>query len=97
MSSRNRYLSAGERRQAAALAQSLELAADLTSKGERDAAAVIDRMRRVLEAAGITRIDYIALAHPETLQEVREVNGPTIAAVAAYVGKARLIDNRCIG
>ena len=97
ISSRNQHLSEDQRKQATALSRSLQRAADLASRGERDPAVVILQMRRVLDAAGITRVDYIALVHPETLEDVSEIDGPAIAAVAAYVGNARLIDNRCIG
>jgi pantoate--beta-alanine ligase len=97
MSSRNRYLSAAEREQALGLSRALARANQMVGSGERDAARVTTEMRNVLTAAGITRIDYVALADPETLAEKKSVDGPTVALIAAFVGKTRLIDNRMLG
>jgi pantoate--beta-alanine ligase len=97
MSSRNRYLDATERRRARALFLCLERAAQLAQQGERDAATIRGHMRSQLETAGITRIDYVALVDPVSLDEVHEVKDNTMALVAAYVGGTRLIDNRRIG
>ena len=93
LSSRNAYLSPDEQEQALALSRSLRVAAELVQQGQRDAAAIVARMRQVFGDAGVTRIDYIALVHPETLAEVRLVTQPTIALIAAWIGNARLIDN----
>ena len=97
VSSRNTHLTAGERQQALALSRSLHMASELIEQGQRDAAAVIAKMRQVLSDAGVSRIDYIALVHPQTLAEIRHVNEPTLAAVAAHIGTTRLIDNELIG
>jgi len=97
ISSRNAYLKGRQRQQACVLSRGLELADELVGAGERDAATLVARMRQLFADAEITRIDYIAMVHPETLEDIREINGPTLAAVAAYVGKARLIDNRLLG
>jgi pantoate--beta-alanine ligase len=96
MSSRNRYLSPAERQQALALSQSLDRAEQLVAGGERQAAAVIAEMRAILTSAGITRIDYIALADPETLAEMPMIDRPAVALIAAFVGTTRLIDNRLL-
>jgi pantoate--beta-alanine ligase len=96
MSSRNRYLSASERATALTLSQSLQLAADLVAAGERRAAAVLARMHELFVQAGITQVDYIALADPETLQPVEQLDRPVVALIAARVGTTRLIDNRLI-
>ena len=97
VSSRNAYLTPAERTQALALSRSLKLAADLVEQGQRDANTIATQMRQELAAAGINKIDYVALVHPETLTEVRSVDQATIAAIAAHVGTTRLIDNRVIG
>jgi pantoate--beta-alanine ligase len=93
MSSRNRYLAPDERKRAAALFKSLCLAAELVAQGERRAAAIARKMRTLIDAARPTRIDYVALVDPETLEPVDEIGGPTLAAVAVVVGGVRLIDN----
>jgi pantoate--beta-alanine ligase len=41
-------------------------------------------------------VDYVELCHPETLEEVTVVEGPTVLALAVYVGRTRLIDNRLL-
>ena len=97
MSSRNRYLSAAERQQALAIFRSLEHAAQRTRQGARNAAAMRQEMRSILESAGISRIDYVALVDPGNLAEVDEVQEDTMALVAAFVGGTRLIDNRRLG
>jgi pantoate--beta-alanine ligase len=93
MSSRNAYLSTAERAQALAVSRSLIAARDALAAGERSAAAVRETMQQVLHAAGIERIDYVALADPETLEERVGLTLPTVALVAAHVGNTRLIDN----
>lgn len=97
MSSRNVRLDAQRRAQSLALSQSLQLAADLVNQGEADAVRIIEQMRAKIAGAGISQIDYIALADPETLEPVSQVTGPTRVLVAAHVGTTRLIDNRQIG
>jgi len=97
MSSRNRYLTAAERRQAVAISASLARAAELTRAGQRSAAVIQQEMRTLLERAGVTRIDYVALVDPINLTDVELVQEGTMALVAAYVGSTRLIDNRQLG
>ncbi|MBI3837962.1 MAG: pantoate--beta-alanine ligase [Planctomycetia bacterium] len=96
LSSRNRYLSADERRRALAISKSLRLAKQLVERGTRDAATIITRMQGMLAAADLN-IDYIALVEPESLDSVAVLDRPTVAAIAARVGKTRLIDNELIG
>jgi pantoate--beta-alanine ligase len=94
MSSRNRYLSPAERQQAVALSQALNEAHRLIKDGERDAAKVCAAMRNILSSAGIERVDYATVAHAESLGEVDQIAGPTVALIACFVGTTRLIDNR---
>lgn len=96
LSSRNRYLTPDERRRALAISQSLRLAAQLTRAGTRDAVTIVARMRKMLADAELN-VDYVSLADPETLDEVDQVDRPTVALVAARVGNTRLIDNEIIG
>ena len=96
MSSRNRYLAPSERQQALALSRALKSAAKLVADGERRAAVVQENMRKTLVDAGVERIDYVALADPETLVEVSEIKSRTVALIAAYVGSTRLIDNQIL-
>jgi len=93
MSSRNIYLSSEERQTALRLNQSLDEARRLVAEGERRGEVILARVRSFLEAGGGLRIDYAELRHPDSLQEVSLLKGPTLLALAAHVGKARLLDN----
>ena len=94
MSSRNAYLSSEERQRSLAIANSLQKAQQLYADGEKSASSVLTEMRRILEKAGIDRIDYVALVDPETLVDREDLTEPTVALIAAYVGATRLIDNQ---
>lgn len=97
LSSRNVYLDKQQRLQALALSRGLALANDLVEAGERNAAVIRQRVVAVLNDAGINRIDYVAVADPETLDEASRIDPPMVVLIAAHVGETRLIDNRRIG
>jgi pantoate--beta-alanine ligase len=92
MSSRNAYLDAAERARAAALSRALRAAEQVVERGELDAAAVIAAAKRELDEAGIEP-EYLELRSATVLTPAERVNGSTLLAVAARVGRARLIDN----
>jgi pantoate--beta-alanine ligase len=96
MSSRNRYLSASERRQAVAISQALARAVEMVGQGEQHSGVVLSGMRQILANAGIYDIDYIAIADAESLRESSTIPPNAIALIAARVGKTRLIDNRVL-
>lgn len=96
MSSRNQYLNPEQRNRALALSESLRLAERLVAEGERRASTIATRMRALLTERGVTRIDYVAIADPQTLDEVREVGAAIVVLIAAYVDQIRLIDNLLI-
>ena len=96
LSSRNAYLDAAERERALALSRALAAADDAVRRGERDASAVLAAARAQLDAAGVEP-EYLELRSAEDLSPVERVNGSTLLAVAARVGRARLIDNRVLG
>jgi pantoate--beta-alanine ligase len=93
LSSRNRYLSAEERQRAASLSGSLFAAAEMIGAGERDADAVIERMKELLAPDDQLEIDYISTVNWETLDDLRELSGTVLVAAAVTVGSTRLIDN----
>jgi pantoate--beta-alanine ligase len=97
LSSRNAYLDSGERRQAAALSAALGAAHQAFVSGERQAAALTALMRRRLEAEPAVRVEYLAVAEPATLAPVETVDGGTVIALAARLGRTRLIDNIILG
>jgi len=93
LSSRNRYLSPADRRQATCLYRALCQAAERIKAGERDPAAVAGLMREVIRRAGPERIDYASVVDPASMQPVERIGGPVLLALAVHVGPARLIDN----
>ena len=96
LSSRNAYLSSEERERALALSRGLRAAEEAVAGGATDAAAILAAARAELDAAGIEP-EYLELRSMSDLSEVDRVNGSTLLAVAARVGKARLIDNAILG
>jgi len=96
MSSRNTYLSPEERKSAIALYKALNLAEELINQGERRVATLKEKLKEFIESFPYTKVQYIEFVHPETLKEVERVDEPTLLALAVFVGKARLIDNKII-
>lgn len=94
LSSRNRYLSADDRKVALALSRALRAGA-----AEPTPAAIRSTARAVLDAAGPELdLDYLALVDPATFKEVGDsYAGTAVLAVAAKVGSTRLIDNVIVG
>jgi len=93
LSSRNAYLSADERRAAPVLQRALAAAAGRVRGGETDTARIVSGVRAAIAAESLARLDYADAVDDETLEPVGEVRRPVLLAVAAYFGKARLIDN----
>ncbi len=96
LSSRNAYLSDAERERALGLSRALRAADAAVQAGERDATAVLARARTELGRAGIEP-EYLELRSATDLTPVERVNGSALLAVAARVGRARLIDNVVLG
>jgi pantoate--beta-alanine ligase len=94
MSSRNRYLSEDERRQALVLSRSLAAAVADYEGGERDAGRLLERSRAIMVTEPAVRLDYLEIVDPATLLPVEQAGTGTLLAVAAYVGSTRLIDNQ---
>ena len=93
MSSRNAYLSPGERSAAAALPRAMREAISAIGAGAPVAAALAELDRTVV-AAGFASVDYAALCDADSLAPLSaRGTGPARLLVAARIGKARLIDN----
>ncbi|MFP5387952.1 MAG: pantoate--beta-alanine ligase [Thermoleophilia bacterium] len=91
MSSRNAYLEADERERATALSRALR-AVEVVAL-ERGLGAGLGAGRDVLRSAGIEP-EYLEARDPDDLSLVTELGDrPVLVAVAAQVGRARLIDN----
>ncbi len=97
MSSRNAYLTPAQRQDATVLHQALVRAREMiVDEREGSSAKVIEELKRIVKKAKGAKVDYIAVAHPETLDDVREIRGRVLVALAVHLGKARLIDNDLI-
>jgi pantoate--beta-alanine ligase len=96
LSSRNAYLAPAERERARSLARALRVAEARAAAGELDAGAILAATRAELDAAGVEP-EYLELRSAEDLSPVERVDGSTLLAVAARVGRARLIDNTILG
>jgi len=96
MSSRNSYLNAEERRSALCLKKALDLAEEWVQSGEKEAGKVRAGMVSLIEHTAHTKIDYINICNPITLEDKESLEGEILIALAVKVGKTRLIDNRLI-
>jgi len=93
MSSRNIYLSPEERQAATVLYRALSLAQQSYSQGETNAQTISQQMTALIQKEPLANIDYVSIAHPETLEELDKVNAPALVSLAVRIGKTRLIDN----
>jgi len=96
MSSRNNYLSSDERASALSLKKAIDLAREMAAKGQTDALVIKEALSSLILNHPFTRIDYVSLCHPDTLEEVESLQCPTLLALAVRVGKTRLIDNAVV-
>jgi pantoate--beta-alanine ligase len=97
LSSRNRYLSESERRQALAIPRSLQRVNELIASGKYSSQKLIAEGLAVLGTEQAVRLDYFSVVNPDTLEDVTDVHNGALIAVAAWVGTTRLIDNLLIG
>ena len=93
LSSRNSYLTPAERAVAPALNRALTRAAAELADGAREAGPVLAEARATLLGVGFASVDYLELRDAETLAPLERVAGPARLLAAAWLGKARLIDN----
>jgi pantoate--beta-alanine ligase len=93
ISSRNQYLGPQERKDATVIYRSLQRSAELIRQGEIDGARITDQMREVLRQVPALRVEYVSIVDAENLEELRQVKGKVLVAVAGRLGSTRLIDN----
>ena len=92
MSSRNGYLSAEERARAPALYRALQDTAAVLRAGSRDFAELEGQAANTLQAAGL-RPDYFSVRRASDLLPAQPTDRQLVVLAAAYLGRARLIDN----
>jgi pantoate--beta-alanine ligase len=94
LSSRNAYLSTEQRRQALVLHRALEQVKALADSGETSVENLRDATLAVLATEPAAKLDYFELVDPDTLDPVADLAAHgALAAVAAWFGPTRLIDN----
>lgn len=97
MSSRNKYLNEAERKAAPVLFRALSVAKEAYEAGERQVAALREKMMSVLTAEPLAQVQYVAFTDFDTLEEVELIQGKLLISMAVFFGKTRLIDNIVLG
>ena len=95
LSSRNTYLSPAEHARALALHEALDAAEADYRAGRTDPRRAIAKIEKAL-AKACDKVDYIVAVDADTLEPVKKLGPNTLLALAAYVGKTRLIDNHVL-
>jgi pantoate--beta-alanine ligase len=93
MSSRNRYLTARQRKDAVLLYAALQKAEVFIAAGQRKSSELISEMEKILKISRQIKIEYISIVDARTLNELDEVKGKVLIALAVKIGQARFIDN----
>ena len=96
LSSRNAYLTAAERKAAAAFPNALKAAAKAIAGGA-DVAGTLAKAEAEIVKGGFDSVDYVALASADSLERLTEFSEPARLLAAARIGKTRLIDNLAVG
>ena len=91
-SSRNTYLSEEERKAALCLSRAVKAGQNMICKGSK-AEEVLTKMREIIEAEPLAKIDYVSMVDALDMQPVEIVEKDVLVAMAVYIGKTRLIDN----
>ena len=91
-SSRNVYLNPKERKAALCLSRAINVGKNLANT-ETNADKIKSEMRKIIEAEPLAKLDYIEIVDNDTMQPVSKMKENTLAAMAVFIGKTRLIDN----
>jgi pantoate--beta-alanine ligase len=97
MSSRNARLNPPEKQAATVLYRALSAAQQAHAGGERRPAELRRIMGEVLQSEPLARIEYVAVADPDTLEELSDPVDRALLSMAVFVGRTRLIDNVIVG
>lgn len=93
MSSRNVYLSPGEKKAATILSETLFAAGKLIQDGERDKGKVLGFITSQISSEPLARIEYTDIVNADTLEDIKVIQGRVLVALAVKIGNTRLIDN----
>jgi pantoate--beta-alanine ligase len=94
MSSRNVYITNGEKDEVTVLYKSLKLSEKMISEGELSSSNIKTKMSDMILSNPKFTLDYIAFSDEATLEDVETITDkPVLISLAAHFGKVRLIDN----
>ncbi|HBX69014.1 MAG TPA: pantoate--beta-alanine ligase [Chloroflexi bacterium] len=93
MSSRNTYLNPEQRQAATVLSRALRAAKAAYEAGDRVAENLRQVMIAEIEGESLAHLQYVSVAHPDTLEELNMLEDDALFSMAVYVGQTRLIDN----
>jgi pantoate--beta-alanine ligase len=96
MSSRNKYLSSKERKEAAHIYKSLQLGKNEIQNKNLKLSEIKLKIQSYIEQNTSGNIDYIEIVDAKTLDSIKSFKKPLLIAIAVYFQKARLIDNLII-
>ena len=93
VSSRNQYLTARQKNEAANIYKSLQTCRRLIDAGTTETRQIISEMQKILQQIPSGQIEYVSIVDAETLESLEKIAGKVLAAVAVRIGTTRLIDN----
>jgi len=93
VSSRNKYLTGLQKKDAANIYKSLQKCRQMIDAGVTETTEIINGMSKILQQVPSIEIEYISIVDAETLRNIDRIVGKVLAAVAVKIGPARLIDN----
>jgi pantoate--beta-alanine ligase len=93
VSSRNKYLSKQQKKDALNIYKSLTKCREMIDAGVKDVSKIATEMRKILLKVSSIEIEYINILDAETLGNIDRIGGKVLVAVAVRIGPARLIDN----
>ncbi len=93
VSSRNQYLTAQQKKDAANIYKSLQTCLKMIDAGTMETHQIIAEMEKILQQIPSGQIEYVSIVDAETLESIEKVAGKVLAAVAVKIGPTRLIDN----
>ncbi len=93
ISSRNKYLTEQQKKDAANLYKSLQKCRQMIDAGVTETTEIITEISKILQQVPSIEIEYISIVDAETLRNIDRIAGKALAAIAVKIGPARLIDN----
>jgi len=75
----------------------LQKGKELYEAGERRASVILGKIKEKLESTEGVVLQYVEIRDAETLERIETIEGPVVIALAAWVGRTRLIDNIILG